>query len=211
MEVYSTEEQQEEAIKKAIKDNWLVVLIGAALGLGGVYGWRYYAASVIAQQAADSDDYNMIVEKATDANVDLVAQAKEYISSHDNKSYTVMMALVAAKNAVEKKDLDEAASQLSWAAKNSNQDSFKAVITVRLARVQVEQQKFDQALTTLTATLPASFTSQVEELRGDIYLRQGEADKARTAYQLAADHDGLEGNNGLQFKMDNLAQVAPTL
>jgi predicted negative regulator of RcsB-dependent stress response len=211
MEVYSTEEQQEEAIKKAIKDNWLVVVIGAAIGLGGVYGWRYYDAMVIAEQAAASDAYDAIVEKANDDNHDLIGMAKQYIEKSDNKSYTVMLALTAAKKAIDKKNLAEGESQLSWALNNAQDDSFKAVIAVRLARVQAELQKHDEALATLANPLPASFTAQVEELRGDIYLKQGNTDKARSAYQLAADNDGLEGNNGLQYKMDNLAQVAPKL
>ena len=209
MEVYSTEEQQEEAIKKAIKDNWLVVLIGAAIGLGGVYGWRYYDASVLATNAADSDAYTAIIEKVGKDDADVLALAKTYIDTHDNQSYTVMLAMLAAKEAVAKKDLAEAEKQLQWAVDNAQDDSLKAVNQVRLARVQVELEKFTEALVTLGKPMPASFTAQIEELKGDVYIRQGEADKARVAYQLAADSEGLDGNNGLQFKLDNLAQATP--
>jgi predicted negative regulator of RcsB-dependent stress response len=211
MEVYSTEEQQEEAIKKAIKDNWLVVVLGGAIGLGAVYGWRYYDASVLAKQEADSDAYTAIVEKVGKDDADVIALSNEYIKEAGNKSYTVMLAMVAAKEAVAKKDLDEAAKQLKWAVANSQDDSFKAVNLTRLARIQAEQEKYSDALATLGQSLPKSFTAQVEELKGDIYLKQGDADKARASYQLAADNEGLEGNNGLQFKLDNLAQATPDL
>lgn len=209
MEIYSTEEQQEEAIKKAIKDNWLVVVLGAAIGLGAVSGWRYLDAQAKAEKEADSAAYAEIVEKVGKDDADVLALANDYIKSHDNKSYTVMLAMVAAKEAVAKKNLDEAAKQLKWAADNSQDDSIKAVNLVRLARIQAEQEKLDEALKTLSLPMPVAFTAQVEELKGDIYYRQGNHDKARSAYQVAADNDGLTGNNSLQFKIDNLTQGVP--
>mgnify|MGYP000860371319 CR=1 FL=1 len=209
MEIYSTEEQQEEAIKKAVKDNWLVVLIGAAIGLGGVYGWRYYDATKIAEQEAASDAYRVVFEQAGKDGEDVLAQSKQYIAEHDNKSYTVMMALLAAKEAVKNKDLDEAASQLGWAADNTSEASLKAVVLVRLARIQTEQQKYDDALTTLNQSVPESFVAKAEELKGDIYLRQGDKNKARTAYLLASEKGGTEGNNGLQLKIDDLTEAGP--
>lgn len=209
MEIYSTEEQQEEAIKKAIKDNWLVVVIGAAIGLGGVYGWRYYDAANIARQEADSDAYNVIYDKAGKEGADILGEAQQYIDSHDNKSYTVMAALLAAKEAVGKKDLATAAKQLQWALDNSSEESLKAVIVIRLSRIQAEQEKYDAALATLDNPLPMAFVASTEELKGDIYLKQDNKDKARSAYQKAADNGGLEGNNTLQLKIDELAQIAP--
>ena len=209
MEVYSTEEQQEEAIKKFIKENWLVVLVGATLGLGGVYGWKYYNASQQAQQAADSDAYAAVVSELGKEGVDAVAKANEYRAGHDNKSYTVMLAMHAAKEAVKNKDFAEAQNQLKWAADNAQDISYKAVILTRLARVQAEQEKYDDALATLSFAFPESFVAQVEEIKGDIYFKQGNVEKARAAYQLAADNDGLTNNNGLQYKLDDLAQATP--
>lgn len=211
MEIYSTEEQQEEAIKKAIKDNWLVVVIGAAIGLGAVYGWRYYDATKLAQQEADSDAYSAIFEKVGADGTDIIAESKKYITEHDNKSYTVMMALLAAKEAVAKKDLNEASSQLQWAADNTAEKSLKAVILMRLARVQAEQQKYSDALATLGQPLPEAFAAKAQELKGDVYMKQNDKDQARKAYQLAADKGGLEGNNGLQLKIDDLTEAAPAL
>lgn len=209
MEIYSSEEQQEEAIKKAIKDNWLVVLLGAAIGLGAVWGWRYYDANVMAQQEADGAAYMQIVENVGKENTDIVAMANDYIANHDNNSYTVMAAMVAAKEAVEKGNFEEAQKQLTWAVDNSHNETFKAVNALRLARVQSELGKHDEALATLNSPMPKAFTAQIEELKGDVYVKQGNADKARIAYQLAADNDGLTGNNGLQYKLDSLAQVTP--
>ncbi|PAR85254.1 YfgM family protein, partial [Vibrio cholerae] len=42
MELYDTEEQQVEAIKDWWKENGKAVIFGAVIGLGGLFGWRYY-------------------------------------------------------------------------------------------------------------------------------------------------------------------------
>ena len=43
MEIYSTEEQQVDAIKQFWKDYGNSILIGAVVGLGGLYAWNYYS------------------------------------------------------------------------------------------------------------------------------------------------------------------------
>ena len=47
------------------------------------------------------------------------------------------------------------------------------------------------------------------ELKGDIYIAQGNKDQARTAYQAAADAGGLTTNPLLQIKLDDLAVTSP--
>lgn len=209
MEIYSTEEQQEEAIKKAIQENWKVVVFGTIIGLGSVFGWRQYSAHQLEVRGEQSDAYDEIVQKIGQDGTDIAALANEYVNSHDNKSYSVLLALHAAKDAVGKSNFDEAAKQLQFAADNAEDASVKAVSRVRLARVQIEQQKYDDALKSLGNQFPESFTAQVEELKGDVYVAQNNIDKARTAYQAAADNDGLTNNNGLQYKLDNLAIATP--
>jgi len=42
MEVYETEEQQVEAVKKWWKENGTSLIIGAVIGLSAIGGWKYY-------------------------------------------------------------------------------------------------------------------------------------------------------------------------
>ena len=41
MDIYSTEEQQVDAIKQFWKDYGSSIIVGAVVGLGGLYGWNY--------------------------------------------------------------------------------------------------------------------------------------------------------------------------
>ena len=49
VEIYSTEEQQVDAIKQFWKDYGTSILIGAVVGLGGLYAWNYYSDVKVAQ------------------------------------------------------------------------------------------------------------------------------------------------------------------
>ena len=62
MEQFATEEQQVEAIKRFWKDNGTAIIIGAVLGLGGLWGWRYYSDSQLEAKAQASVEYQQAVE-----------------------------------------------------------------------------------------------------------------------------------------------------
>ena len=42
MEVYSTENEQVDAIKQFFKNYGLTIVLAAVIGFGGVFGWKYW-------------------------------------------------------------------------------------------------------------------------------------------------------------------------
>ncbi len=62
MEIYSTEEQQAEAIKRFFRENGTTIVVGAVLGLGGLYGWKAYNQSQIDSAEAASEAFTQVVE-----------------------------------------------------------------------------------------------------------------------------------------------------
>ena len=204
MEIYSTEEQQAEAIKRFFRENGLSLALGVVIGLGGLYGWKAYNQQQITTAENASDAYTQLVE-----GDEVLGAADTFIAEHKDTNYSVLAAFVAAKEAVEKDQLDVASAKLSWIVDNVSNADLKATATTRLARVQIAQQQYDQALTTLNGQLAESFAATVAELKGDIYTAQGDANQARTAYQAAADAGGLENNPLLQIKLDDLAVTSP--
>lgn len=199
MEQFSTEEQQVEAIKKFWKENGTAIILGAVLGLGGLWGWRYFNDTQVAASEAASDAYQQSVEQLA-TNQEL---SRNFIEQHKDSNYAVLAALQLAKQAVEDKNLEEAAKQLNWVKANSEKDSIKAVASLRLARVQLEQQAYQQALDSLNAVSAEAFSAQVAEIKGDVYQRQGDLDKARAAYSQALEKNAANGL--LKMKLDNLA------
>ncbi|WP_409425631.1 YfgM family protein [Pseudoalteromonas sp. RW-H-Ap-1] len=204
MDIYSTEEQQAEAIKRFFRENGLSLALGVIVGLGGLYGWKAYNQNQITTAEQASDSYTKLVESDS-----VLASADAFITENKDTQYATLAAFVAAKEAVDAQNLDVANEKLSWIVTNVDNAELKAIATTRLARVQIAQQQYDDALSTLNAPLPEAFNANVAELKGDIYTQQGNKEQARVAYQAAVDAGGLTGNPLLQIKLDDLAVTSP--
>lgn len=203
MEIYNTEEQQVEAIKKFWKDNGMAIIVGAVLGLGGLWGWRYYNEQKFAAQELASAQYEEAISSLeSDAALTAVGQ---FIDSHADNSYAVLAALQAAQKAVDSDDLTLAADKLRWAAQHAEVDAIAAIANLRLARIQLQQAQYQDALSSLEQVQSEAFTAEVEEIRGDVYRVQGHLDKARAAYSAALERNS--GNNLLKMKLDNLSAL----
>ncbi|GAC33573.1 YfgM family protein [Paraglaciecola polaris] len=205
MEHYETEEQQVEAIKRFWKENGTAVIVGAVLGLGGLWGWRYYNDEQIAskEQASVAFETQTASLQAQDASF---GQAKQYIDENSDSGYALLMAFQLAQQAIDRKDLTEAEKQLSFAAQNSDSEAVKALANLRLARVQLALEQPDKALTSIDKVTATAFSAQQQEIKGDIYVNQKMFDKARSAYSAALAANGA--NNIVKMKLDNLALAA---
>lgn len=199
MDQFSTEEQQVEAIKKFWKENGIAIIVGAALGLGGLWGWRYYNEQVLLSQEAASDAYQAAIEQLQQEDTSAV---KSFIEEKSDSNYAVLAALQLAKEAVKHDDLTEAAKQLQWAADNVDAQEIKEIALMRLARVQKAQEKYDDALTTLGKVSSEAFMAQVHSIKGDVLVNQGKFSEAQTEYTQALELD--ENNTLLQMKVDDL-------
>ena len=205
MEQFATEEQQVEAIKKFWKENGMAIVLGAVLGLGGLWGWRYYNESQITSQELASAGYQTAIE-ALSEDASGFSTAVAFVDANPDSGYAVLTSLQLAKQAVERSDLPEAAKQLNFAAEQAKDDAVRNLATIRLARVQIEMGELDTALTTLAKVEDDAFAAQVEEYQGDVYLQQQLFDKARAAYSGALEKNAA--NAVLKMKLDNLAVAA---
>ena len=83
MDQFSTEEEQIEAVKKFWKENGIPIVVGAALGLGGLWGWRFYNAEQLQAQSQASDAYNTAIEALAGDSPDLTT-VQSFIDSNNN-------------------------------------------------------------------------------------------------------------------------------
>lgn len=204
MELYDTEEQQVEAIKDWWKENGKAVIIGAVVGLGGLFGWRYYQDSVIQASEAASQNYTTAISVLQEKGVDAQSEVQAFIDSSEVKEYSVLAALQLAKVQVEAKDLAAALEQLKWAQSSTKDAALSPLISYRIARIEAEMGNFDAATTELSKVTDAAWTGRFAELRGDIALRQGDKDSAYAAYTEA--QQATDASPTLQMKLDDLAK-----
>lgn len=205
MEIYTSEEQQVEAIKRFWNQYGKAILGGVVIGLTSLYGWRYYQAEQRASAEALSNSYAQLVQQQGN-DEEWLAQAQRFIGEQGSNNYAIFAALLSAKEAVNAGDLAAASNHLLWAQRNSKDANVKAIAQIRLARVQRELGDFTAALSTVNQTMPASFAAQQAELKGDILQASGDLAAAKTAFEQALAQAG-ENSQLLQIKLDELAHI----
>nr|WP_202601947.1 tetratricopeptide repeat protein [Photobacterium halotolerans] len=186
-----------------MKENGKAVVLGAVLGLGGLYGWRYYQGEVLAAKEQASEAYTQTVQALASGSDDAISQTQTFINDNPSSQYAVLAALQLAKVQVEKGELDAAAEQLNWAISHTEDVALLPVAHTRLARILAAQQSYDNALAELDKVKAESWQGKVAELRGDILLQKGDKSGARDAYISAQQ---LGASPALQIKLDDLAQ-----
>ncbi|EOG7703302.1 YfgM family protein [Vibrio parahaemolyticus] len=204
MELYDTEEQQVEAIKDWWKENGKAVIIGAVVGLGGLFGWRYYQDTVIQASETASQSYTTAMNTLQEKGVDAQSDVQAFIESNEVKEYSVLAALQLAKAQVEAKNFTAALEQLKWAQSNTKDAALSPLISYRIARIETEMGNFDAANTELGKVTDTAWAGRIAELRGDIALRQGDKDAAYAAYTEA--QQAADASPTLQMKLDDLAK-----
>ena len=203
-----SEEEQVEALKKWWKENGRSVVGGVVIGLGAVFGWKYWVDyQTDKAQQASMELVQLQSSVATRNDVAANQQAQKLIESHQGTPYAVFAALNLAKLKMQSGDSEGAAAQLRWALENASDPSLQQVVRARLARILVAEGKLSEAEQMVGGAATDSFRGEFAELRGDIARAKGDHDTARSAYREALDN-GVSNTALVQMKLDDLAPPA---
>jgi len=209
MNDYETEEQQIEALKKWWKENASSLILGVAVGVSGLFGWRYYIEQNHTHAIVASDMYMQVMQKAATKTIDdqTIDLNNQLITEFSDTPYAALSSLALAKVEYENGNFESAVSQLELAVKHASDDVVKQISSLRLARVYIDQKKYSEAAAILNQPHESAYDAQVEELKGDLYSAKGELAQARTAYDKAIDLLGASAGKWLKLKRKNLGQV----
>jgi len=211
IEGYETEEQQVDAIKSWWKENGNTLMIGAVVGLAGLWGWRFYNESIITGQEEASQAYsNVLLQFEAEGIESGLNEVKTFIADNSDNNYGVLAALLLAKEAVIQKDFNLAKTQLVQLQSQNTYAPLNSVINLRLARVEAELGEYDQALTTLALITETGFLAKANQVKGSIYIIQGDIDNARSAFQDAINASQGRVDPVLQLQFDDLTKMAAT-
>ncbi|MDN2663640.1 YfgM family protein [Psychromonas sp. 14N.309.X.WAT.B.A12] len=206
IEGYETEEQQVDAIKKWWNDNGTMLIVGAVIGLAGLWGWRYYGESVTASQEKASIEFAQVSEKFNaQGEAHDSSELKQFVAENEGNNYATLGALLLAKEAVDAGDFELAKTQLTELLASNEYAALTPIIALRLARVSAELGEYDDALSTLNTVENEAFLVKVNQTKGDIYLKQGDTDAARSAYQTAVEASEGRVDPVLQLQLNDLA------
>lgn len=207
MDVYTTEKEQIDQIKKWWGENGKAIIFGLVLGVGGLFGYRYWDAARTAEGQNASINYEHLLTIASaGASDEAIDAGNAIINGYPKSTYAKLSALVLAKLAVDNRDLDEAKKRLQWVVDNSNKGKIKPIAQARLAQLYLAQGDIEKATSIISEVNPA-YTDQFTELRGDVFLAQGELAGARIQYGQALEKARERGSAGetIQLKIDNLS------
>ena len=203
MDHYVSEDEQVEAIKKWWKANGCSIFVGVVIGLLVIFGWQYWSSYRINQAEQAALRYAALSQGLEDNNANQVRQEGQILMEEfSDSAYATLAALQLAKLAAQERDNTTAIKRLAWALEHAHQEGIKDIVRLRLARVLLAEKRRDGAEELLDQVTSTSFTAEIENLKGDLYMARNQLAKARAAYQAALGASG--GNPMLQMKLENL-------
>lgn len=204
MDVYTTEEQQVEVIKKWWKENGTSVIAGVGLGLAAVFGWQAWVkhqASVGEQAAAVFDQLMGSVDAGAREMAD--QQAQLLTEKFASTPYAAFAALAQARMMVNAGDDVGARARLQWVLEHTGEAGLKQIARLRLARVLLNDGDLDGAAEALRGADAGSFAGEFSNLQGDIAVARKDYAAARIAYQHALDNN-VGNPEVVRMKLDDL-------
>lgn len=212
MDVYVTEEQQWESIKKWFDKHgntitWVLLIVLSIIS--ATMYWRHHQRNVNEQA---SEVYMNVVDALNKEDAaSIKTHAQTLMKDFSSSSYATFGALAKAFTEAEEKDYANAEKTLDWVLKNSKQSDFKALARLRLMRLYYAQNKFDEALKLYDEKMAGEFLTLMAEIKGDILLKQNKLMEAKEAYlkaYLSAPEVGMYGPT-LKMKMEDLGMEIP--
>lgn len=207
MEVYRSDEEQLEALKKWWNENGRSVIFGIVIGVSVVVGWGAWKSynTTTAEQASDLFDQLLqaVEEKKSDSALKL---SERLIEKYGGSSYAVYANFFLAKLQLEKNEPEPARQALNSILTGDADENYKHIARLRLIRVLAIDGAAESGLKMIADVNLArsgEFEGSYEELRGDLYRILKKENEARASYQRAQQLG--TSSPYIQLKLDDLA------
>ncbi|WWO99813.1 MAG: tetratricopeptide repeat protein [Candidatus Dasytiphilus stammeri] len=176
---------------------YLIILIIALLFIGGF--WYNY-------QFKKLDNSSIIYQKILNNSPISLITAEDFIKNNNN-IYGTLISLNIAKEYVDKQDFYKAELQLKQGLKTISDVNLQSILKLRLARIQLQQKKINEALYILKSIKGITWRDIVADLEGDAWLSKGNFYKAYESW-----YNGIAVTTSpimkqiMKFKMNNLPE-----
>lgn len=202
---YSIEEEQEiNQLKDWWKENGKTIIVAFILGVGGMFGWRYWQAHQAEQIAQASAQYDALIYSAQQDEQAKKANIEQFVQANSKTAYAVFALLDEAKKATEKQDFAAAEANLNQALTQSQDEVLTSIVALRLSAVQFQLGQLDNALTTLNQVKSESFNARKAILTGDIQVAKGDKVAAKNSFEQAQQSGSQLEQQMAKMKLNNL-------
>lgn len=205
MEVYSTENEQVDAIKQFFKNYGLTIVLAAVIGFGGVFGWKYWQSHQTNRLQESAGAFATVSEALAKPTPENIALAEKFVTD-TNDIYGALASLELAQIAIDANDLVNGERHLTNAVAKVKNDAFADMLNLRLARVQLALDKTDVALVSLEQVKGKAWNGMKNYIRGDVLVKKGDNAGAATAYRSALTDENAGAIRSLiELKLNNLS------
>ena len=202
---YSIEEEQEiNQLKDWWKENGKTIIVAFILGVGGMFGWRYWQAHQAEQIAQASAQYDALINSVQQDEQAKKANIEQFVQANSKTAYAVFALLDEAKKATEKQDFAAAELNLNQALTQSQDEVLTSIVALRLSAVQFQLGQLDNALTTLNQVKGESFNARKAILTGDIQIAKGDKVAAKNSFEQAQQSGSQLEQQMAKMKLNNL-------
>jgi predicted negative regulator of RcsB-dependent stress response len=209
MNVYRTEDEQVEQLKRILKSYGPAVIIGIILALLINYGWQYYERKHTETREAAATEYQALLNADTQGDVKAVKRAADTLMQQfPTTPYAGLAAMVDAKLAVDAHDIPAASRALTWVTTHSKDSTLTTIASIRLARIDIASNHAEAALSRLASLHDTPYDGLIEETRGDAYAALHKTTQALTAYQAAIAALPPEGQPWVHMKIEHLGKAS---
>ncbi|AAC22028.1 YfgM family protein [Haemophilus influenzae] len=202
---YSIEEEQEiNQLKDWWKENGKTIIVAFILGVGGMFGWRYWQTHQAEQIAQASAQYDTLINSVQQDEQAKKANIEQFVQANSKTAYAVFALLDEAKKATEKQDFSAAEANLNQALTQSQDEVLTSIVALRLSAVQFQLGQLDNALSTLNQVKGESFNARKAILTGDIQVAKGDKVAAKNSFEQAQQSGSQLEQQMAKMKLNNL-------
>jgi len=210
-----TDQQKAENVKKWVRENGVFLVAGLALGLGGLFGWNQWQQYQQRQAEGASELYETFLESARSNQLEKAETGMAQLAAdYGSSPYADQGRLIMARLYLDQGKPDLAAEALRKVVDTGVTDEIRNIARLRLARLLVYQEKYEEALKTVGDPGSAAFAPAFHDVRGDVYYAMGKLPEARSEYEQALNGDlsaEVIEQTYVQAKLDDIGGAAADL
>lgn len=201
--------EQEQMVKEWLNNNWLTIIAGIAIGIGGLWGYGKYQDSQVTKSTEAASAYVQLAASLEVSEPGALAELiNGYEADYGTNVYSIEARMTAAKKLMEADDISAAKTQYQALINSKPDKPIAEMARLRLARLLVSEGDYAAAKTELGLVQSQAYQTIVEEVMGDIYAAEGDSDKARDAYQLALNEgEGYSGKQIVEMKLADIKTI----